>query len=386
MPKTIILGGGIHGVSIAYYLATKFQIKTTIVEQTRIAAAASGKSGGFLARGWGYGPTVQLHEKSYDLHKELATTLQLETYREIPTLSVDGNRKGKNIASWLNKKVSSRIMDTNTAQVTSSELTEKMLQVAIDSVGTEVMIDTAINIIQDPTTQQIQGVLLQSGQILEAEHLIIAMGPWSTVAVEDWFHLPLPMEGIKSSSIIFQNLAPILEEPYACFCEDDSQGCHLELYPRSNGDLYICGIGGSDHVTIDRLRSTGDCASASMIESNPQRIQKALQSLSSMSSIFQMDQLPNISQACMRPCTSDALPVMGCIPNIPGAYISTGHNCWGILWAPISGLAMAELIATGTCSVIDLSAFDPSRFLPDTSQSLSQRGKKVGTTNVGEQW
>ena len=62
----------------------------TIVERTSVAAAASGKGGGFLARGWGSGPTRPLHEVSFDLHAELAKTLDLKTYRKIKTLSVTG--------------------------------------------------------------------------------------------------------------------------------------------------------------------------------------------------------------------------------------------------------------------------------------------------------
>ena len=54
--KITIIGGGIHGVSIAYYL-WKRGVRSTIVERAGIAAAASGKSGGFLAREWGSGPT-----------------------------------------------------------------------------------------------------------------------------------------------------------------------------------------------------------------------------------------------------------------------------------------------------------------------------------------
>ena len=37
----LIVGGGIHGVSIAYYLM-KRGVKSTIIERTEIAAAASG--------------------------------------------------------------------------------------------------------------------------------------------------------------------------------------------------------------------------------------------------------------------------------------------------------------------------------------------------------
>jgi glycine/D-amino acid oxidase-like deaminating enzyme len=159
------------------------------------------------------------------------------------------------------------------------------------------------------------------------------------------------MEGVKSTSIVYQNLDPIKTEPFACFCEEDSNDCHLELYPRPNGEVYICGCGGSDYVSGDRLRAGGDCESADMVKADPTRIAAASKSFQAMTSLG--DKKPEQTQACMRPCPSDGLPVMGEVPNVEGAYISCGHNCWGILWAPASGLAMAELIATGKSSTIN---------------------------------
>jgi glycine/D-amino acid oxidase-like deaminating enzyme len=67
-------------------------------------------------------------------------------------------------------------------------------------------------------------------------------------------------------------------------------------------------------------------------------------------------------QACFLPCTDDGLPVLGGVPGLEGAYVATGHSCWGILNAPASGLAMAELIVDGACRSVDIRAFDPARF------------------------
>lgn len=85
----------------------------------------------------------------------------------------------------------------------------------------------------------------------------------------------------------------------------------------------------------------------------------------------------------MRPCPLDGIPVMSMIENYSGAFVSAGyvpydifpktfdfynesfafsHNCWGILWAPISGLLMSELIIDGSSSTVDLSPFSLSRF------------------------
>jgi glycine/D-amino acid oxidase-like deaminating enzyme len=37
---------------------------------------------------------------------------------------------------------------------------------------------------------------------------------------------------------------------------------------------------------------------------------------------------PDTTQACMRPCPPDAMPLMGKVGHVRGAYISAGHNCW----------------------------------------------------------
>ena len=66
--------------------------------------------------------------------------------------------------------------------------------------------------------------------------------------------------------------------------------------------------------------------------------------------------------ACYRPVCADALPLMGEVPGVAGAFVATGHNCWGILNAPASGAAMAELIAEGDSTSVDLAPFTPARF------------------------
>ena len=74
---------------------------------------------------------------------------------------------------------------------------------------------------------------------------------------------------------------------------------------------------------------------------------------------------------------------MGKVRGLANAYVSAGHNCWGILWAPVSGKSMSELIVDGKSSCVDLSAFDPCRFAPKKSGG---RGRKRGEVSVGEQW
>jgi len=69
-------------------------------------------------------------------------------------------------------------------------------------------------------------------------------------------------------------------------------------------------------------------------------------------------------QACFRPIISDGLPLIGQVPGVAGAYVATGHSVWGILNAPATGEAMADLIVEGAARTVDLSPFDPGRLPP----------------------
>jgi glycine/D-amino acid oxidase-like deaminating enzyme len=74
MSSTVILGAGIIGVSVAYYLA-EHQSPSSIhlVEPSpELFASASGYAGGFLARDWFSSAAAPLGALSFDEHRRLA--------------------------------------------------------------------------------------------------------------------------------------------------------------------------------------------------------------------------------------------------------------------------------------------------------------------------
>ncbi len=78
-------------------------------------------------------------------------------------------------------------------------------------------------------------------------------------------------------------------------------------------------------------------------------------------------------QACYRPVTRDGLPLIGRVAGVDNAYVATGHSVWGMLNAPATGEAMAELIVEGAAR-IDLAPFDPARLPPfDPARSRTHR-------------
>lgn len=239
----VILGGGLQGCASAYYLRQAgFEGRVTIVERTGIAAAASGKGGGFLARNWGRGPTRALHEQSFDLHAELATSLGLQSYRSIPTLEVTSElglrewppkaKTSKPIKrsalhpSWLDDTdTKARLMDKDTAQVVPGELCRRLFEEA----GAALVVGAARGL--ELNSGRVTGVRLDD-TVLPADEVVVCMGAWS-VLLEDWLpRTSVPLEGIYSSSIVYEGVEAVKTEPRAFFCAEDSNSCHLEVYPR----------------------------------------------------------------------------------------------------------------------------------------------------------
>ena len=73
--RVVICGGGVIGACLAYFLARR-GLKPIVVERAGVACAASGKSGGFLARDWCDGtPLERLARRSFALHASLAEEL-----------------------------------------------------------------------------------------------------------------------------------------------------------------------------------------------------------------------------------------------------------------------------------------------------------------------
>jgi glycine/D-amino acid oxidase-like deaminating enzyme len=331
---------------------------------------------------------------------ELADELKLESFRTLPTLSLhlrhpDDRHRDQldhnQPPQWLTSDVVHSVMDTQTAQVTPLELTNKFIEAS----GAEVVIGEITNFIRNEN-DQISGVEISQSRVISCDKIVLAMGPWTGVYLEEWFGLLCPMEGIKSTSMVYESspdLMMMLREPYACFCDEDQNECHLEIYPRPNGEVYVCGLGGSDHVTPEQLRAGGEHDSSDKVKENESRVEAARLSLSQLTLPLSIDLHPQITQACMRPLTSDGLPVIGRVPQQNQVYVCTGHNCWGILWAPISGLAISELVVDGVCTSIDLQPFQIDRFQPKKAARRSpdrhesdSHGRKKGVQPVGEQW
>ena len=80
--------------------------------------------------------------------------------------------------------------------------------------------------------------------------------------------------------------------------------------------------------------------------------------------------------------TRDGLPLIGPVPGARSAFVATGHGVWGILNAPATGEAVAELVLEGAARTVDLAPFDPAR-LPPLRRARAVQGSVTAQRGAG---
>ena len=353
----VVCGGGVIGASAAFFLSER-GTQVTVIERCGVACAASGKSGGFLALDWNdHSPLSALARRSFALHGELAGRLDADWgYRRVETLSVAASarraladRRFTDLPDWVGDgtALQGRLGTAETtAQVHPGLFTGALMDAAQNN-GARLVIGSVEGIALSPDGGTATGVVA-SGETIAADAVVIAMGPWSVVAAE-W--LPLPaVYGLKGQSLIFRPQSPA--SAHAIFADvetGDGEVLSPEIYPRPDGTIYVCGLSSEEPLPADPAHVAPEAGRSARLRAIAGTVAPGLHEAELVA-----------EQACYRPVTRDGLPLIGPVSGINGAYVATGHSVWGILNAPATGEALAELILDGR-SRIDLSAFDPAR-------------------------
>ncbi|KVI02718.1 FAD dependent oxidoreductase [Cynara cardunculus var. scolymus] len=321
--KVVVCGGGVIGVCTAYFLSKK-GAAVTLIEQSSIACAASGKAGGFLALDWCDGsPVSSLARASFGLHRSLAEELngrELYGYRPVNALSLSiaesenppRSRKSK-LPPWIDgpAKTPKTIGTTETtAQVHPQLFTRTLMEKAVAEYGAEVVIGKLLSV--ETGGGKISAVV-EGGGVIDGDAVVLALGPWSSKLT--LLSSIIRVNGLKAHSLVLEPKEMDAITAHALFLSyqpaHGGQPMDPEIYPRPTG----------------------------------------------------VEARVKAEQACFLPCTDDSIPVIGEIPGMAGCFVATGHSCWGILNGPATGAAMAELVMDGGSSIVDLTRFSPARFV-----------------------
>jgi len=351
----VVCGAGVIGAAVAYFLSLR-GVRVTVIERTGAAYAASGKSGGFIALDWCDGsPLERLARASFALHAKLAAELGVDYgYRRMDTFAMAARERvalagGHRAAapSWLDGAdiVTAALGSPDTtAQIHPAQFTTALVDAARGRGAT-----LRIGIVEDVTRRDgaARGVTVD-GDTLEADAVVLAMGPWTTRVARG---LCLPnVYGLKGYSVTLEAPNVPAHALFVDYRAADGRAFEPEIIPRPNGDVYVCGMADPQPLPESAEGVKVDDAACDVLARAAGRVSTVLATAR-----------VTRRQACYRPVTDDGLPLIGRVPGVAGAYVATGHGPWGMLNAPATGLALAEMITDGKPAAVDLRPFDPAR-------------------------
>ncbi|PGH04971.1 hypothetical protein AJ79_06928 [Helicocarpus griseus UAMH5409] len=390
--KIVIVGGGVLGISTAYYLSrhplydpTSHSI--TVFEANNFAGGASGKAGGFIAS---WATPKCLAPLSYELHSDLAKDhngTEVWGYRNV--FAAEVKLVGQNLPSNTPSKSSSvgqapESLDwllprsireyeeighpSNSGQVNPFMFTTTLAKLA-ESKGVSFRLGTSVTKIHvNEERSAVESVdFTKDGQseTLDATDVLVAAGPWTSKL--------LPAVSLltpRGHSIIVKptrNLSPYILFPDIQTAVDGATDKLLspDIYPRPADNLHQFNTvyaSGPDDYEAELPSGTDNV---------PLEEKKCADVFKAIGSVFQEMHDGEIvaKQACYKPQirkheeAEEVGPTVGPVGDIQGLWLATGHDEWGIQNAPGTGLVMSEMIFEGRARSADCESLDPKHFL-----------------------
>jgi D-amino-acid dehydrogenase len=183
--------------------------------------------------------------------------------------------------------------------------------------------------------QRCRGVETDEGERIEADHVVLAAGIWST-GLARRLGVSVPMQPGKGYNVHVPGprlgVACVLAESYVA-------ATPIEGGLRLAGTLEFSGI--NDRIVPRRIE---------MLRIGADRYLEGV------------DRDVAVTPWCgLRPCTADGLPVVGWAPRVERLFLTTGHAMMGFTLGPLAGRIASECILDGTSSV-PIDGFAPDRF------------------------
>jgi glycine oxidase len=376
----VIVGGGIAGLTTAYYLA-KARVPSVVVERDAIGSHASGFAYGGLSPLSGFGipgPLAEIAQDGMRLHRELRESVVEETgidvdFRVRCSLALAFSeadvqrlqaalpwqqRQPGYAARWLDaseaRRVEPRVSDETlgatliegTAGVEPYRLVLALTRAA-EGLGVRIRHGRAISLLRDRGC--VTGVVLER-DVVACSTVVLALGPWSA-EVSDWIGVPIDVRPLKGQ--ILRLRAPV--PPVDC-----SVGWgHNYATTKTDGLLWAGTTEEEAGFDEDSTAAARDEIGAALV--------KMLPAMADAQIAHQT--------ACLRPVASDGLLVLGRVPGLEHVYVATGGARKGILYGPAMGRSIADLIL-GRDTRVALEAFAPGRFVRDRAFLATHAGPR----------
>jgi glycine/D-amino acid oxidase-like deaminating enzyme len=380
----VVMGAGVVGCAVAYYLAKQGCRVIVIEKRERICSGGSGANQGGvpLSLCLPESPVLNLIQESvklfgtlsqeidYDIEFEkvglLTCTTEEAKYPAIKNLAQGLQDKGINVKLLegdeirkqepsISPNVVAGVEDEGTGIVNPFKVTYGFARAA-RKLGTEFLLSTeaqAIEVDKDKVT-----AVVTTKERINTDFVVNAAGPWSP-EIGKMVSLNIPIQPFKGQVIVTEPVALNQKWRYIMDADYLSHGTPVSDSP----DPYLrFGIGPG---WIQENTGNWTIGSSHEISFDNRVTLPTIACLAKKAVEF-MPKLKHVDfiriWAGLRPhCYVDDLPILGKVDNPSGFVIATGHSGAGLTLAPITGKLIAELIIEKRTS-LSIDAFAFSRF------------------------
>ena len=367
--QVVIVGGGVHGLATAYYLARNHGITdVAVLDKGYLGSGGSGRNTAILRSNYLTPEGVRFYDRSLELYRGLAADLNfnvmfsrrghltlahsdasLRTMRwraEVNKLSgVDSDVVGpadvKRLVPQMDTTERARYPILGALYHPPGGIVRHDAVVwgyarAADSLGVHLHQDTEVTGV-DVSAGRVTGVRTNRGDI-SAPIVVNATAGWATL-VADMAGVRLPVQTFPLQAAVTEPVKPFLRTVVV------SGTLHVYVSQTARGELVF-------GASVDPFASYSTRGSLEFTEGLASHVLQLMPSLAKLRLLRQWAGLCDM--------TPDFAPIMG-HTDVGGFLVDVGWGTYGFKAGPVAGEAMAECVATGRTPQI-IASFGLDRF------------------------
>ena len=370
----VIIGGGVHGLATAYYLAKNHGItRVAVLEKTYIGSGGSGRNTAIVRSNYRTAEGVPFYDESVQLYEQMAGELGYNVmFSQHGHLTLAHTDRGVN--SLRERAEMNQILGVKSRLIFPEEIKRLVPAMRLD-VNPHYPVHAAL---YHPPGGIIRHDAVVWGYAREADRMGVEIHPFTEVkgitvadgAVESvqttrgdirckfvvnctagWCSTICKMVGLDIP-IVTHPLQALVTEPLKPFLDQVIVSATLHIYV-SQTDRGECVIG----QEIDPYASYTQRSTLPFLEGAAAHTLELFPCLRELKILRQWGGLCDM--------TPDYSPIMGIVEKIKGFILDVGWGTYGFKAGPVSGKRIAELIATGRTPDL-IAPFSLSRFYNDT--------------------
>jgi sarcosine oxidase subunit beta len=352
----VVIGAGIHGLSIAYELARRGVTNVAVLERLYVGSGGSGRNTAIIRSNYRTPEGVAFYDESVRIYEQLSLELGfnvLFSQRGHLTLAhTEPAVTGLRVRAEVNQLagVDSVVIDRPEIAklVPALDLSDRPrfpILAALyhppggiirhdavvwgyarraDKLGVEIHQGVEVTGIERGDGGRITGVRTPAGDVATGTVVNATAGWASTVAAMAGVRLPIVTHPLQA--LVTESLKPFLDPALV------SATLHAYVSQSDRGELVI----GSE---IDPYASYSSRSTLGFLESSAAHMLELLPSIAGVRVLRQWAGICDM--------TPDYSPIIGPVPDVPGFILDVGWGTYGFKAGPVAGRRVAELIATG---------------------------------------